>query len=47
MIAHDEEEPKTIQQALSGLTSKEIIKAMEEEINSMKSNQVLIWLIYH
>ena len=40
MIAHDEEEPKTIQQALSYPTSKEWIKSMEEEMNSMKSNQV-------
>ena len=31
MIAHDEEEPKTIQEALSGPTSKEWIKAIEEE----------------
>ena len=30
MIAHDEEEPKTIQEALSGPTYKEWIKAMEE-----------------
>ena len=30
MIAHDEENPKTIQEALSCLTSKEWIKAMEE-----------------
>ena len=40
MIAHDEEEPKTIQEALFGPTSKEWIKAMKEEMNSMKSNQV-------
>ena len=40
MIPHDEEEPKTIQEALFGPTSKEWIKAMKEEMNSMKSNQV-------
>ena len=40
MIAHDEEKPKTIQDALFGPTSKEWIKAMEEKMNSMKSNQV-------
>ena len=38
MIAHDEEEPKTIQEALSGPISKEWIKAMEDEMNSMKYN---------
>ena len=40
MIADDEEEPKIIQEAISGPTFKEWIKAMEEEMNSMKSNQV-------
>ena len=30
MIAHDEEEPRTIQQDFSGPKSKEWIKAMEE-----------------
>ena len=40
MIAYDEEEPKTIQEALFGPTSKEWIKVMEEEMNSMKFNQV-------
>ena len=40
MIAHDEEEPKTIQEALSGPTSNEWIKAMEEEMNLMESNHV-------
>ena len=40
MIAHNKEEPKTIQKALSNPTSKEWIKAMEKELNSMKSNQV-------
>ena len=38
MVAHDEKEPKTIQEALSGPTCKEWIKVMEEEMNSMKSN---------
>ena len=40
MIAHDEEEPKTIQQAFSGPNAKKWFEAMEEEINSMKSNRV-------
>ena len=40
MIAHDEEKPKTIQEALYSPTSKEWIKAVEEEMNSMKSNKV-------
>ena len=40
MIAHDEKEPKTIQQALSDLKAKEWFEGMEEEINSMKSNKV-------
>ena len=40
MIAHDEEEPKTIQQVLSGPNSKEWFEAMKEEMNSMESNQV-------
>ena len=40
MIAHKEEKPKTIQEALFGPTSKEWIKAMEDEMNSMKSSQV-------
>ena len=40
MIAHDEEEQKTIKESFSGPTSNEWIKAMEEEMNSMKSNQV-------
>ena len=39
MITHDDEEPKTIQEALSGPTSKELIKAMEEEMNSIKSTK--------
>ena len=41
MIAHDEEESQTIQQALSNPTSKELIKAMEEVMNSMKSKPSL------
>ena len=40
MIAHDGEEPKTIQQALFGSNAKKWFKAMEEEMNSMKSNRV-------
>ena len=40
MIARDEEEPKTIQQALSSSKSKEWFEAMKEEMNLMKSNQV-------
>ena len=40
MIAHDEEEPKTIQQALSGLNSKEWFEAMKEEMNLIESNRV-------
>ena len=39
MISH-EEEPKTFKEALCGPTSKEWIKAMEEEMNSIKSNHV-------
>ena len=47
MIAHDEEEPKTIQQALSGSNAKKWFEAMEEEMNSMKSNRVwdLVYLL--
>ena len=41
MIVHDEEKPKTIQEALSCPTYKEWIKAMEKELNSMKSN--IVW----
>ena len=42
MIApHDDEEPKTVNEALFGLKSKEQIKAMEEEMQLMKTNQVL------
>ena len=41
MIApEDDEEPKIIQQALSGPKAKEWTKAMEEEMESMKTNQV-------
>ena len=40
MIAHDEEELKTIQQALSRPNAKMWFEAMEEEMNSMKPNQV-------
>ena len=41
MIAHDEEEPKITQQALSGPNAKKWFEAMEEEMNSMKSIRVL------
>ena len=40
MIAHDEEEPKTIQLALFGPKAKEWFEAMKEEMNSMESNRV-------
>ena len=40
MIAHDEEEPKTIQQAFSSPNAKKWFEAMKEEMNSMKSNRV-------
>ena len=40
MIAHDDEEPKTIQQSISGPKAKEWFEAMKEEMNSMESNQV-------
>ena len=39
-IAHDEEEPKTIQQVLSSPKAKEWFEAMKAEMNSMKSNRV-------
>ena len=37
---HDDEEPKTVNEALSGPKAKEQIKVMEEEMESMKTNQV-------
>ena len=40
VIAHDEKDPKTIQQALYSPKAKESFEAMEEKMNSMKSNQV-------
>ena len=41
MIApHDDEEPKNINEALSGPKAKKWIKAMEEKIKSMNVNQV-------
>ena len=40
MIVHDEEESKTIQQALFGPKAKEWFEAMKEEMNSMESNRV-------
>ena len=41
MIAHDEEDPKIIQQALFGPNAKKWFESMEEEMNSMKSN--IVW----
>ena len=39
MIApHDDEEPKNINEALSGPKAKKWIKAMKEEIKSMNTN---------
>ena len=41
MIAsHDDEESKTVNETLFGLKVKEWIKVMEEEMESMKTNQV-------
>ena len=41
MIApHDDEEPKNVKEALSSPKAKEWIEAMEEEMESMKTNQV-------
>ena len=41
MIApHDDEEPKNVNEALSDPKAKEWIKAMKEEMESMKTNQV-------
>ena len=41
MIApQDDEEPKTITEDLSGPKAKEWSKAMEEEMESMRTNQV-------
>jgi len=41
MIAlQDDEEPKTFSHALSGPKEREWIKAMEEEMESMKINQI-------
>ena len=36
----DEEEPKNVNETLSGPKAKEQIKAMEEKIESMNANQV-------
>ena len=38
MITHDKSEPKPLQEYFFSLTSKEWIKVIEEEMNSMKSN---------
>ena len=41
MIApHDYKEPKNVKEDLSGPKAKELIKAMEEEMESMNANQV-------
>ena len=40
MISHDEEEPKTIQHALSGPKAKELFESMKEEMNLMELNRV-------
>jgi hypothetical protein len=41
MIAlHDDDEPRTVQKALSSSMKDEWIKAMNDEIGSMKTNQV-------
>ena len=40
MISHDEEEPKTIQQAFYGPKAKEWFEVMKEEMNSMESIRV-------
>ena len=41
MIAsHDEEQPKTVNEALSSPKDKEWIKAMKEKIKSMNVNKV-------
>ena len=46
MIApQDDEKPKTFSHALSSLKAREWIKAMEEEMESMKTNQVWDLLI--
>ena len=38
--SHDDEEPKTVNEALFGPKAKNRIKAMEEEMESMNTNQV-------
>ena len=41
MIApHDDEEPKNVNEALSGHKAKEWIKGMEDKMESMNVNQV-------
>ena len=47
MIApHDDEESKNINEALFGPKAKEWIKDIEEEMESMKTNQVWDLLIF-
>jgi hypothetical protein len=46
MIApHDDDEPKTVQEALSSSAKEDWIKAMHDEIESMRTNQV--WDLVH
>ena len=40
VIQHDENEPKSVNEALTCLEKNEWMKAMEEEMESMKENQV-------
>ena len=40
IVSHVDEEPKNVNNALSGPKAKEWIKAMEEEMESMNANQV-------
>ena len=40
MIAHDEEQPKIIQHALSSPKAKVWFEVMKAEMNSMESNRV-------
>ena len=37
---HDDEEPKNVNEALSGPKAKEWIKAMKEKMESMNDNKV-------
>ena len=47
MIAsYDEEEPKNVNEALSGPKAKEWIKVMKEEMESMNAIKSGTWLVY-